>query len=122
MIGAQFLKSYTVKRDKNGEKTVKGKRVKDVWTDLSIRASIQPMSGQELQDEAVGGERVKDGIKIYTTDKLYAARAKKKFKADRICYNDELYEVQTVADWTSHSLCQKHYEYRAVNVNSRGDR
>lgn len=118
MIGACFTKTYTVKRDQNVEQTVKGKRVDDVWTEFSIRASVQPLRPDEVLDEGVGGERNRHGVRVYSDTLLRTGDQRTGLKADRIIINGEEFEVQQVDDWTQHNLSQKHYKSMAMRINS----
>lgn len=118
MIGARFTKTYTIKRDRNVEQTVKGKRVDDVWDEFTITASVQPLRPDEVLDEAPGGERNRHGIRVYSSVQLLTGDQRTGKKADRIVFNGEEFEVQTVEDWTQHSLSQKHYKSTAMRINS----
>jgi len=118
MIGRKFTKQYEVMRDKNVEQTVKGKRVADVWDTFTIRASVQPLRPDEVLDESPGGERNRHGVRVYSNTRLLTGDQRTGLKADRIIINDEQFEVQTVEDWTQHSLRQKHYKSTCWRINS----
>lgn len=118
MIGALFTETYTIKRDVNVEATVKGKRVDDVWTEFTISGSVQPLRPDEVLDEGVGGERNRHGVRVYSDTLLRTADQRTGLKADRIIIDGEEFEVQTVENWTRHSLQQKHYKSTCMRINS----
>jgi len=66
-----------------------------------IIASIQPSTPRTMDRESEG-QRARALIRVWTKTELRVADVKVKRKADRVVYNDEEYEVETVADWNGH--------------------
>lgn len=89
--------TYTVTRYAAGD-YVAGKLTAGSTSTLSISASVQPVSGQELQ-RLPEGERVKDWLYVYTPTELNTREGKK--AADKISIDGANYEVATVDDWAT---------------------
>lgn len=110
--------TITVLSDKNPEVRVRGKRVADVWTSRQITASVQPMQGDEIQQElGASAERNSDGVKVYSFDELKTVRVQGGFKADRVEYLGEIFEVVKVQKFIDNRMNLVHYKSICVKVN-----
>ena len=67
---------------------------------LSIPASVQPVSGTDVERlPQGGGESVADWVVVYAATELSAGSASANRDADRLTYRGEEYEVQSVEPW-----------------------
>lgn len=113
--------TYLVKRDDVGPVRIKGKSVQNPnRVELTISASIQPVNGDEVKDEAIGGERNKHYIRIYSDVELKVADERTGYKSDIIVFRGEEYEIQLSEDWTHNNLSLKHFKAFAYRVNNPG--
>lgn len=102
---------YTVTRYANGGYT-NGMPNQGGTTTLEIRASIQPMTGDELQ-RASEGLRATHGIKIYASRAVILATVEAQgAQADRITYDGRVYQIQRVQPYTPGSPIP-HVRYEA---------
>ena len=91
--------------------TTDGEYVKGVWvggatTNITVDASVQPMTGRErlLLPEAM---RTKETIKVYTKVELFTMLDNQ--KGDKFTWNGKVYKVFSVEDW-SHNTDIPHYK------------
>ena len=115
----KFGQEIKVFRDSNEEATLKGARVADTWKQFKIKASVQPMEPDETVEEDPGGECNKHGIRLYTSTELRVV-IEGKFKADRVEYDGELFEVVKVEKWVRNKRFLTHYKAMAFRVNNEG--
>ena len=113
----RFGQKITVKRDKNPEMTIKGKRVDDVYEDFIITASVQPIRPDEIVEDSVGAERNRQAIRLYSFDELRVNNEKLKLKADIVVYQGENYEVRQVDKWVDNKMKLVHYKSVAFLIN-----
>ncbi len=98
---------YTISRPSDGTWSF-GKYTQGTPTSHTIRASIQPVSGKEL-DQLPEGDRFKSHIEIYTENSIYVK--------DVITYKDEKFEVIRVSDYSDY--CLEHYEALAIRIDNQ---
>ena len=118
-MSADLIRSFgaphKVFRDKNKEARVKGKRIDDVWDELSIFMSVQPLRADEIVEDS--NERNAQGIKIYSFDELKTVDVNGQFKADRVEYIGEVFEVTKVDKYLNNQMELVHYRAHAFKVN-----
>jgi len=107
----------TIKRNSTEGSYVKGVWVDGATNDVTVSASVQPVSGRErlLLPEAM---RTKETIKVYTDVELKTMLDQ--LKSDRFAYNGKDYEVIIVEDW-SHDTDIPHYKSICTKVDNNED-
>jgi hypothetical protein len=65
---------------------------------VNIKASVQATPGEDLM-RLEEGDRTKDTVTIFTTDKLLTTDTVNKTQADLVLWNGHKYQVQSVKDW-----------------------
>ena len=104
MSARSLIKKYgqkiTVKRDTNVESRVKGKRVDDIYKSFETTGSVQPMTSKEVLNESPGEQRVRDGIRVYSVERLLGADPETSLKSDLVVFEGSDYEVQRSNNWT----------------------
>ena len=110
--------TYTVTRKAAGS-YVDGEWVSGADSTFEIFASVQPMSGDEMQRESEG-LRATHGVKIYArldvilrTVEDAGAGATPGLEADVITYEGRDYQIQRILPWTSRALLP-HRKYIAL--------
>lgn len=83
-------------------------------TNFDIVISMQPFSAKELLI-LPEGERTRRHMKGYTATRLYTARQSEGSKADRLTYDDTIFEVQEVERWRETDL--NHYKVILAELN-----
>ena len=113
-----FGQNVTVMRDTNIEARVKGKRVDDIFQPVSMIASVQPQSPDEIR-QAVGesSERNTHGIKLYSFDELKTVDVEAQFKADVVLYQGDEFEIVKVDKYVDNKMKLVHYRSFAQKVN-----
>lgn len=76
----------------------------------TVLASLQPMSGNEIQ-RLPEGRRNKKSLKVFSAFPLNIANAKTGLAGDILVINNERYEVWQVMDWTNAAQPVRHYSY-----------
>jgi hypothetical protein len=103
--------TYTVTRYTDGAYT-NGLPNQGTSSTFTIRASIQPMSGDELQ-RASEGLRATHGIKIYASRAVVLRTVEAQgAQADRVTYDGRVYQIQRVGAYTPGSPIP-HVRYEA---------
>jgi len=106
-----FRKPYTVKRTVAGS-YVSGVFVEGSETTLSIQASIQPVSGQDMVS-IPEGRRSSDMVKVYTDTSLFSqGDAGSGQSPDRVVWLGKDYEIYT-KDVRQMGVIS-HYKYFAI--------
>lgn len=105
-----FRKSQTIIR------TAPGAYVRGEWVDgapapLTIQASVQPVTGQELL-VLPEGRRSSDVVKIYTSSELLASAEGQ--QPDVLAWRGHSYEISMKADYQSDVI--NHFKYYATKV------
>lgn len=112
---SRFGTTYTLRRYEAGE-YVKGRWVAGgTYTETSIIASIQPVTGKE-RELLPEGERTKEVIRIYTKYGLRQAIEQQNVKGDQISYKGRVYEVRMVETWDFDWNDMAHFKAIAVMV------
>ena len=103
------FKTHTldVYRDSGDGRYENGRFVAGTASCVSIDASIQPVTGKEIQ-RLPSDRQEMENIKLFTKAPLYVNNTMKQTQADVIEYNGYKYEVHSVMDWTRTDL--NHYE------------
>lgn len=87
-----FRKPFTVKRTVAGS-YVNGVYVEGAESTITIQASVQPVSGQDLV-AIPEGRRASDMVKVYTSDDLFGqGDAGSGQSPDRLTYRGKDYEI-----------------------------
>lgn len=106
-----FRKPFTVKRTIPGA-YVNGVYVEGSETTLTIHASVQPVSGQDMVS-VPEGRRASDVVKVYTSSDLFAqGDAGSGQSPDRLVYLGKDYEIYT-KDVNQNGVIS-HFKYYAV--------
>jgi hypothetical protein len=113
MLGAS---TYTVTRFAQSSWT-DGEHVRGAPSTFDIVASIQPLTGRELQDLPEGQRNV-GNLNCYTETLLLTGEDQA--APDRLDYKGTDYEVQAVEDWTDHVTGLPHYKVRIAEVGADG--
>lgn len=94
-----FDKDVTRRRWAAGSYDADGRYVEPSYADTTIRASVQPLVGDELL-RLPEGQRQKRAIKFYTISDIRTVDDATKTKADQIIDSSVTFEVYTAEDWT----------------------
>ena len=106
-----FRKPYTVKRTVAGS-YVNGVYVEGAETTLTIQASVQPMSGNDLV-AVPEGRRASDMVKLYTSTDLFSQGDTGSGQSpDRLVWLGKDYEISS-KDVNQMSVIS-HYRYYAI--------
>ena len=94
-----------------------GSRTLGRWTDgstsvITIDACVQPATDEDMQ-RLPEGQRIEETISIFTTTELKTVSVDGQTPADRVSYDGEVYEVQSVTPWSEvggyyHVLAKRH--------------
>lgn len=79
---------------------VTGRWIDTTTTTLSIKMSIQPVTGREL-DILPENDRTREVLRIFTKTQLFGLSASNGQKPDRFAYLGRNYEVHNVEDWSA---------------------
>lgn len=111
---SSFRKPYKILVRSDGE-YVKGKWVNGGEIEQRLMASIQPLSGAEMDRLATSmqGRRVSSAVKIYTDQKLTVA-GENAHNGAVVLFDGERYEVISRASY--HSGVLSHHRYVAIRV------
>lgn len=111
MIPLLGAATYTITRYATGGYT-NGLPNQGASSSLTIRASVQPMGGDELQ-RAGEGLRATHGIKVYAGREVILRTVEAAGpQADRITYDGRVYQIQRVGTYTANSPVP-HVRYEA---------
>jgi hypothetical protein len=113
MLGAEAV---TLRRFAAGSRGTDGRFAPGATTDTTIYASMQPVSGRDLQ-RLPEGERSRDALKAYTETALQTAEAGGLLLSDRIVYGGRVYEVFQVQPWVGPL---PHYEALVLRLAETG--
>jgi len=94
-----FDKDVTRRRFGAGSYDANGRYVEPSYSDTTIRASVQPLRGDELL-RLPEGQRQTKNVKLYTPSDLRVVDDETKTKSDQIIDGTTTYEVRTAEDWT----------------------
>lgn len=89
-----FRKPYTITRYAAGT-MVKGRYVAGSTSTLTIQASIQPVSGEDLKS-LPEGRRLDDFVKVYTDSNLQSLQEVSTVQQDRLTWRGHTYECISV--------------------------
>ena len=112
-----FRSPITLRRPSAGS-YVNGIWVEGSYTDSTITASIQPLTGEDMQ-ELPEGRRLSEAFKMYTsTPVMTVQEAGSNQNADRVVFNSKEYEVHEVNPWQNNSnfTIVNHYKYLILRV------
>lgn len=111
LVGEQDV---TLRRFGAGTRDSFGAFVPGATVDTVIKASVQPMRGQELAI-LPEGERQKDQRKVYTLTELRTADQSLQAPPDQLLIDGLAYQVQQVEPWPSVSPLP-HFKARVVRL------
>lgn len=112
---SKFGKQYKVTRQRKDGAYINGR-----WAPtgnletLQITASVQPLSGDELQ-MLPEGERTAETKRLYTTTKLNSLNESEQMNADIITIDGSSWEVHKAEAWSPNIL--DHNKYLIVRMN-----
>lgn len=109
--------TYTVTRYAQSSWSAGGEHQRGASSTFPIVASIQPITGRELQ-ALPEGQRNVGNLKCYTETRLLTGEDQK--VPDRLEYKGTQYEVQAVEDFKDHVTGLPHYYVRLVEVGRDG--
>ena len=78
---------------------VKGRWQEGAETEIAIKASVQPVTGKELQ-MLPQTFMSRATIKVYSVDELFQGSREAGQSPDSIIWRDKRYEVNVVEDWS----------------------
>lgn len=93
---------------------VSGNYVEGAGTDSTIRMSVQPLSGKDLLN-LPEAQRTRRWMKGYTATAMMVCSESSKQRADRVAYDDTVFEVQTVERWRGDL---NHFKVLMAEVNA----
>ena len=101
LVGAETI---TRRRFAAGSRGADGRYVPGPPTETPIRASVQPLTGADLQT-LEEGDRQRDPKRVYTDSDLRTTNqhVTPKTKADHVIIDSVVYQVRTVDTWRSTS-------------------
>lgn len=115
-VGFPFARDVKVIRmGSQGHYDSQGMYVPGKDQSFTIKGSIQPVSGREMQF-LPDGMRAREVYKFYTDTKLAVVSEDKSKAADRLVIDGKKFEVVTVEDWSRH-LNLTHYKCMIVRDN-----
>lgn len=117
LLGAR---SYTVTRRSERSTYADGVLVGPAKTTLTIRASVQPTRGRDLE-RLPEAYRSQARYKMYTRSVLRTAQVYGA-SADRVTRDGETLEVSAVLDWSDHRAPTRHHEYVLSSIEADEER
>lgn len=106
---SSFRTQFTIQRKSNG-KYCNGRWQEGEVTEFTIMASVQPLSGEEMQ-MLPEGRKDTQAVRIYTDTPL---KTVSEDNPDILLYAGNSYEVTTVEPWQSNVI--SHYKCLAVKI------
>jgi len=113
-----FRSPITLRRPAVGS-YVDGVWIEGATTDSTITASIQPLTGEDMQ-ELPEGRRESEGYKMYTSTQVRTVQgAGSNQNADRVVFKAKEYEVHQVNPWQNNSNFSvvNHYKYFILRID-----
>ena len=107
--------TLTINRPQNDGEYVNGWWVEPVVDTFDVKANIQPLRGQELEN-LPEAQRTKKAIRVYVETKLQTASESDAQRADRFELLGHTYEIWQVEDWFNTDL--PHYKCIATQVDA----
>lgn len=106
-MSVAFSKTYLVERQSSIGQYINGIYVEPLFTQISIKASIQPLREHLFIEQCETlqlpeGRRRKAAIKIYSDQQLF--ESSQDVRADIVLYKGKRYEVLKVSDYTDNFL------------------
>lgn len=100
MIDALFTEKITVIRVEGSGEYIKGRFQGTRECEISIMASVQPATGEELLNPPEG-QRTREIVNVFTKKELFTAEKSQFKKPDLVVYNGRKFEVMKVERWAS---------------------
>lgn len=119
MTPFEFFRSPVTLRRPSAGAYVNGLWVEGATTDSIITASIQPLTGEDME-ELPEGRRESEGYKMYTSTQVRTVQeAGSDQNADRIVFNSKEYEVHRVNPWQNNLNFNivNHYKYFILRID-----
>lgn len=117
LIKSLMTETLTVERRGPGV-WVNGRYEKGSKSCHNIKASVQPMSGDETKI-LPEGRRSSESMKIYTYDRLFMSDESKQIAADVIKHDGKFFEIHMVQNWKI-GTDLPHYKCIAVKIDDEG--
>lgn len=120
MTPFEFFRSPITLRRFSAGSYVNGVWVEGTPTDSTITASIQPITGEEMQELPLA-RRESESYKMYTSTKVETVEeAGSNLNADRVLFNGKEFEVHLVNPWQNNSNFNivNHYEYFILRIDN----
>lgn len=114
-----FRSPVTLRRPAPGS-YVNGRWVEGATTDSTITASIQPLTGEDME-ELPEARRESEGYNMYTSTQVRTVQeAGSNQNADRIVFNGKEYEVHQVRPWQNNTnfTIVNHYRYFILRIDN----
>jgi len=108
----------TLRRTAAGSRGADGRFVPGAATDTTLQASVQPMSGRDIE-RLPEGLRSRASLKLFAETELRLAEASGVYPCDRIVYDGEVYEVGAAQKWGATSPIP-HYEAVLLRIGETG--
>ena len=108
-------KTLTVTREDTdtGAYNADGDWVKGTTSQFTITASVQPLTGKEME-LLPEGRRESQSYKLYSATKLLTVKTAPKDNADLVTYDGRNFEVLIVEDWQNSII--NHYKIIVVEL------
>ena len=112
-----FRKPQTIKRVASGS-YVNGDWVNGAASSLTIQASVQPMSMEDMKD-APEGRRMSDMVKMYTDSDLFTVEdSGENQQPDKLTWRGRDYEI--ISKGVHQMSVVSHYKYICAVTSSQG--
>lgn len=100
MISQLFTEKISVCRVEGSGEYIKGRFTGNRVITFDIMASVQPSTGEELQNPPEG-QKTSEIINVFTDKELFTVEKSQFKKADVVVYNGRKFEVTKVERWAS---------------------
>lgn len=116
----EFFRSPIILKRPSPGNYVDGRWVEGGFTDTIITASIQPLSGQEMQS-LPEARRLSENYKMYTSFQVRTVEeAGSDQNADRVVFFGNEYEIHQINTWQNNSnfVIVNHYKYWVSRIDN----
>lgn len=119
MKNLRIRNTVALERFESAGTFIKGAYTKGESIIRNIKVNVQPVKPTEmlLLPEA---QRTRETIKIFSTDALRPVEQTESKSADRITYNNVVYEVVSTKDWSLSALPHYVSLVQRINTNEAG--
>jgi|GEM_PF-1730130 len=116
----EFFRTPITLRRPNPGTLVNGRWVEGAYVDSEITASIQPLTGEDMQ-ELPEARRESEGYNMYTSTQVRTVQeAGSNQNADRVLFFGKEFEVHQVRPWQNNTnfTIVNHYRYFILRINN----